>query len=54
MFDLFGESHILINPPVDAALAGVVWEDSLSGPHLRGGKCEISVHEHILIGLEEH
>lgn len=35
MFDLFGESLILINPPVDAVLAGVVWKYSLPWPHLR-------------------
>lgn len=36
VFDLFGEALVLINPPVDAILAGVVWKYCLSWPHLRG------------------
>lgn len=56
MFDLPGEPLVLINPPVDAVLAGVVWKHSLSWPHLRGTECEICVYKHffLIVKLREH
>lgn len=44
VFDLPGEALVLINPPVDAILAGVVWKYSLSWPHLRGREL-VTVYE---------
>ncbi len=34
MFDLLVEALILINPPLGAVFAGVVWKYSLSWPNL--------------------
>lgn len=34
VFDLLGEAVVLINPPLGAFIAGVVWEHRLSRPHL--------------------
>lgn len=42
VFDLVGEAFILVDPPVYAALAGVVWEYSLSRPYLKEGYKEIN------------
>ena len=36
MFDLLVEALILVDPPFGAVFTCVVWEHSLSGPHLRG------------------
>lgn len=41
VFDLLVEALVLISPPVFAVLAGVVWEYSLSWPHLRARECEM-------------
>lgn len=54
MFDLLRESRILINPPVDAVLAGVVWKYCLSWPHLRARECEICISKQIWINLEQN
>lgn len=43
VFDLPVESLILINPPIDAVLGGVVWKHRLPRPNLRGRECEITV-----------
>lgn len=55
MLDLHGEALILIDPPLIAVLAGVVWEYSLSWPHLRDTEYDMVclVYLHLLIGLEE-
>lgn len=36
MLDLLVEALILINPPIDAVLAGIVWKYCLPWPHLSG------------------
>lgn len=48
VFDLPIESLILINPPIDAVLAGIVRKHCLPWPNLRGRGCEITVCLHSL------